>query len=161
MRIAALRSLAAISLGACALVTFLLVTGALAAPAGLPPLLNPDSAIVLAAKFECKMVGGKLVCGSDLNKETGGGAGNAGGEKKKKKTDKNQEGNICAGKKVSCPAGYVVLDKPNKYGACCEPKEGFPRRKQRNVNSPVRSGPHRIAVARPARNSRAIKVASR
>jgi hypothetical protein len=26
----------------------------------------------------------------------------------------------------ACPAGYVVLDKPNKYGSFCEPKEGFP-----------------------------------
>jgi hypothetical protein len=27
----------------------------------------------------------------------------------------------------SCPAGYVVLDKPNQYGAFCEPKEGLPK----------------------------------
>jgi hypothetical protein len=26
----------------------------------------------------------------------------------------------------SCPAGYVVLEKPNKYGSFCEPKEGLP-----------------------------------
>ena len=26
----------------------------------------------------------------------------------------------------SCPEGYVRLDKPNKYGALCEPKEGLP-----------------------------------
>ena len=26
----------------------------------------------------------------------------------------------------ACPPGYVVLDKPNKYGAYCEPKEGLP-----------------------------------
>jgi hypothetical protein len=26
----------------------------------------------------------------------------------------------------SCPPGYVVLDKPNKCGAFCEPKEGDP-----------------------------------
>ena len=26
----------------------------------------------------------------------------------------------------SCPPGYVVLDKPNRYGAFCEPKEGLP-----------------------------------
>ena len=25
----------------------------------------------------------------------------------------------------ACPPGYVVLDKPNKYGAFCEPREGF------------------------------------
>jgi hypothetical protein len=42
------------------------------------------------------------------------------------KKNKNKDDNKCARKKVSCPAGYVVLDKPNKYGACCEPKEGLP-----------------------------------
>ncbi|MGH6734638.1 MAG: hypothetical protein ACRECX_00955 [Methyloceanibacter sp.] len=46
--------------------------------------------------------------------------GNNDQENQKKKT-----GNICEGE-IACPPGYVVLDKPNKYGACCEPKEGFP-----------------------------------
>jgi hypothetical protein len=32
-------------------------------------------------------------------------------------------GNKCEGEH-SCPAGMVVLDTPNKYGACCEAKEG-------------------------------------
>jgi hypothetical protein len=40
-------------------------------------------------------------------------------------TKKKNKGNKCA-REHSCPAGYVVLDKPNKYGACCEPKEGLP-----------------------------------
>jgi hypothetical protein len=41
-------------------------------------------------------------------------------KKKKHHGDENQNG------ERSCPPGYVVLDKPNKYGAYCEPKEGFP-----------------------------------
>ncbi len=32
-------------------------------------------------------------------------------------------GNKCEGEHA-CPAGMVVLDKPNQYGACCEAKEG-------------------------------------
>src|SRR4051794_3968449 len=56
-----------------------------------------------AASFGCTLSHGKLVCG-DLkgNKHKG-----SQGER-------------------SCPPGYVVLDKPNKYGAFCEPKGGFP-----------------------------------
>jgi hypothetical protein len=27
---------------------------------------------------------------------------------------------------ASCPPGHVVLAEPNKYGSCCEPKEGLP-----------------------------------
>ena len=34
---------------------------------------------------------------------------------------------------TSCPAGYVVLDKPNKYGALCEPKEGLPETPKEKV----------------------------
>ncbi len=45
--------------------------------------------------------------------------------KVKKKHDKNDQ-DKCTKKKISCPVGYVTLDKPNKYGACCEPKEGLP-----------------------------------
>jgi hypothetical protein len=40
--------------------------------------------------------------------------------KKKKNKDTSTPG------EHSCPPGYVVLDKPNKYGAFCEPKEGLP-----------------------------------
>lgn len=35
----------------------------------------------------------------------------------------------------SCPPGYVVLDKPNKYGAFCEPREGFPEPAQQQAKS--------------------------
>jgi hypothetical protein len=63
---------------------------------------------------KCIKIGGKRIC---LEGEDNG-AGNAGGATK-------NTGNICEGE-IACPPGYVVLDKPNKYGACCEPKEGFP-----------------------------------
>ncbi len=39
--------------------------------------------------------------------------------KDKDKKDKDQAAKTC-GKKVKCDAGYVRLEKPNKYGACCE-----------------------------------------
>ncbi|MDG4884457.1 hypothetical protein [Mesorhizobium sp. WSM4884] len=41
-------------------------------------------------------------------------------KKKKKDVDIGNEG------ERSCPPGYVVLKEKNKYGAFCEPKEGFP-----------------------------------
>jgi hypothetical protein len=44
------------------------------------------------------------------------------------KKKKHHDGNNSTGQQGerSCPVGYVVLDKPNKYGAYCEPKEGLP-----------------------------------
>ena len=42
------------------------------------------------------------------------------------KIKKKNKGNKCKSEH-SCPAGYVVLDKPNAYGACCEAKEGIPK----------------------------------
>jgi hypothetical protein len=39
---------------------------------------------------------------------------------KKKKHNEGNQG------ERSCPAGYVVLEKPNKYGSFCEPKDGLP-----------------------------------
>jgi hypothetical protein len=44
-------------------------------------------------------------------------------KKKKKQPD---GGNTDQQGERSCPSGYVVLDKPNKYGSFCEPKEGLP-----------------------------------
>jgi len=69
---------------------------------------------LLEIKFGCKFVQDKLVCGNDV-----GDANNDGGDKKE------SEGQGTQGER-SCPPGYVVLDKPNKYGAFCEPKEGSP-----------------------------------
>jgi hypothetical protein len=37
------------------------------------------------------------------------------------------------GKKVNCEAGFVKLEKPNKYGACCEAREGLPPPKQQEA----------------------------
>jgi hypothetical protein len=54
------------------------------------------------------------------------------GEKKKKKKKRDEDGkdNATGEGERSCPAGYVVLDKPNKYGSYCEPKEGLPEPKK-------------------------------
>jgi hypothetical protein len=46
-------------------------------------------------------------------------------KKKKHHDDDKGNGTKTPGER-SCPPGYVVLDKPNKYGAFCEPKEGLP-----------------------------------
>lgn len=56
------------------------------------------------AGFECKLEGGQLTCGQT---------------KAKAKEPDNQG-------ERACPPGYVVLEKANKYGAFCEPREGLP-----------------------------------
>jgi hypothetical protein len=55
-------------------------------------------------------------------------------EKKKQNKNGNNDGGNGATQQVAsdaadggdhvCPSGYVVLDKPNKYGNYCEPREG-------------------------------------
>jgi hypothetical protein len=112
MRVSALRFPVLVLVGVLALTAGVPAGQALTAPVGLQDLSGSHSVPLLAVKFECKLVQGKLVCGKDIDNDVG--ADDNKPEKKKK------TGNICAGE-VSCPAGYVVLDKPNKYGACCEP----------------------------------------
>ncbi len=80
----------------------------------------------IAAK-KCITIGAKSICFDDGKGKTtnddadndGNGDAGGGGNKPQPTT-----GNKCQGE-ITCPPGYVVLDKPNKYGACCEPKEGF------------------------------------
>jgi hypothetical protein len=50
--------------------------------------------------------------------------------KVKKKKKKHDDGGTTQPGERSCPVGYVVLEKPNKYGSFCEPKEGLPKTKQ-------------------------------
>ena len=90
---------------------------ALATPAArcLGDLSLTHAPLVLGVKFGCKLVKSKLVCGEDINDDHGDGG------KKHKKKDEGTQG------ERSCPPGYVVLDKPNQYGAFCEPKEGLPK----------------------------------
>ncbi|TIW51658.1 MAG: hypothetical protein E5V54_32905 [Mesorhizobium sp.] len=108
---------------------------------------------IRAAAFGCKFSDGQLICGTlKKHRRTGGqqsgneGGGTEGeppcfpggaagltktrtpcdaqtghnGKKKKKDADVGSQG------ERSCPPGYVVLREKNKYGAFCEPKEGFP-----------------------------------
>ncbi|CDX11149.1 exported hypothetical protein [Mesorhizobium sp. ORS 3324] len=108
---------------------------------------------VIRAAFGCTFSDGRLICGPFKKHRRSGGlqggdeggvmedeppchpGGAAGltksrtpcdargghnGKKKKKDVDVGSEG------ERSCPPGYVVLKEKNKYGAFCEPKEGFP-----------------------------------
>jgi hypothetical protein len=72
-------------------------------------LLTAPLPSALAAGFECGFSNGKLKC------EQTGGNGEA----------KQDEGMNESGERA-CPPGYVVLEKANKYGAFCEPREGLP-----------------------------------
>jgi hypothetical protein len=90
----------------------LLVTSLALVPVSPGPVVN--------AGFGCNFENGKLVCGqgnggNDANDDQG-----THKKKKHKDTDTGSQG------ERSCPPGYVVLDKPNKCGSFCEPKEGDP-----------------------------------
>jgi hypothetical protein len=104
------------------------------------------SSVIVSAGKKCISIGEKQVCFDDgknkkKNKNDAGGAdagNNNAPANDNAPADDNaapdnatpdnaapqNTGNKCQGE-VACPPGYVVLDKPNKYGACCEPREGF------------------------------------
>ncbi len=98
---------------------------------------------VIQAGFGCGIENGRFVCGqakgnhdqSNHNKKRHQGIGtnnqgdhtnsnNDQGNHKKKKKQKGKD--VGSQGERSCPTGYVVLDKPNKCGSFCEPKEGDP-----------------------------------
>lgn len=93
-----------------------------------PPRAADPSALVsgtsvVPAGFKCDFVGGKLVCGKTQNQGT-----SDGDQDNSDRPTKSKDKVIpkTCGKKVNCEAGYVKLEKPNKYGACCEAREGLP-----------------------------------
>jgi len=87
--------------------------------------------LAIAGK-KCITIGTKSICFDDGKGKTtndnnnadndadNDGNGDAGGGGNKLQPTSNK----CQGE-ITCPPGYVVLDRPNKYGACCEPREGF------------------------------------
>ena len=85
--------------------------------------------IVVQADFKCRKVDGKLVCGSTKGNRQNDDDDDA---DKPKKTKDKVIPKTC-GKKVNCEAGFVKLEKPNKYGACCEAREGLPAPKQQEA----------------------------
>ena len=74
--------------------------------------------------FKCGMVNDKLVCGSTKGNKNRDDDDDGDDDRPKKSKDKVIP-KTC-GKKVNCEAGFVKLEKPNKYGACCEAREGLP-----------------------------------
>jgi len=101
------------------------VVAANAAPASRLSDRESGAALVVPAKAPCITIGDKRIC---LEVEEGGEAPKKKDEQPAEQdgpAEQKKTGNICEGE-IACPPGYVVLDKPNKYGACCEPKEGFP-----------------------------------
>ncbi|MDX8509773.1 hypothetical protein [Mesorhizobium captivum] len=120
---------------------------------------GPYSTPVIRAAFGCQFSDGQLICGT-LKKHghaqpgsnegdgrqgeppcrRGGAAGLTRfgmpcdvqkNKKKKKDVDVGSEG------ECSCPPGYVVLKEKNKYGAFCEPKEGFPEQADQGGAGPT------------------------
>ena len=71
---------------------------------------------------------GKLVCGS-----TKGNKNRDDDDDDKPKKSKDKAIPKTCGKKVNCEPGFGRLEKPNKYGACCEAREGLPAPKQQEA----------------------------
>ena len=88
-------------------------------------------AVVIPVAFKCEMVEGKLVCGKTRGSKSHDENDDDDNDQPKKSKDKVIP-KTC-GKKVNCEAGFVKLEKPNKYGACCEAREGLPPPKQQEA----------------------------
>jgi len=99
-----------------------------------PPLV-PAFAVsaerMVPVGFKCGLVNGKLVCGD----KQGGGKKQSDDDDDDDQPKKSKDKAIAktCGKKVNCEAGLVKLEKPNKYGACCEAREGLPAPKQQEA----------------------------
>jgi hypothetical protein len=96
------------------------------------PIATQDSAheVVVPVAFKCEMVEGKLVCGkTGASKSRDDDDDDNDDDDGRPKKSKDKEIPKTCGKKVNCEAGFVKLEKPNKYGACCEAREGLPPEK--------------------------------
>ena len=93
-----------------------------------PHLQAPKfSTLPTQAGFNCGLINGKLVCGDKKNTKHNDDDDNDQG-KNNDDNDQKPKGKKTAKdcKKARCEPGLVVLEKPNKYGACCEAREGLP-----------------------------------
>jgi hypothetical protein len=88
----------------------------------------------LTVGFKCGMVDGKFVCGKKegSSKKNDDDDDDDDDDDQPKKSKDKVIPKTC-GKKVNCEAGFVKLEKPNKYGACCEAREGLPPPKQQEA----------------------------
>ena len=76
----------------------------------------------------------KLVCGKTSGtKSCDDDDGDNDDDNDKPKKSKDKVIPKTCGKKVNCEAGFVKLEKPNKYGACCEAREGLSPPKQQEA----------------------------
>ena len=83
--------------------------------------------LLIQVDFKCRKVDGKLVCGSTKGNKNRDDDDEDDDQPKKSKDKVIPK---TCGKKVNCEAGFVKLEKPNKYGACCEAREGLPPKPQ-------------------------------
>jgi hypothetical protein len=104
------------------LLCFILALSYVTFVGGLGSAASAEAQLAMAPqpKKKCITIGDKRICFEDDAKNRDDDDDDDDKPKKKKR------GNICGGE-TACPPGYVVLDKPNKYGACCEAKEGLPK----------------------------------
>ena len=93
----------------------LLFFSTLLAPVTVGAAEGTDPDFVLKAGVTCKLQRGKLFCGTTNDDENDNENGNNGD---------SPAAFSCA--RARCEPGMVVLEKPNRYGACCEAREGLP-----------------------------------
>ena len=111
------------------------VSTASAAPSASVIAIQVSSGDVVGpVAFKCEMVEGKLVCGkTDGSKSRDDDDDDNDDDDDRPKKSKDKVIPKTCGKKVNCEAGFVKLEKPNKYGACCEAREGLPPPKQQEA----------------------------
>ena len=101
------------------------ISTAAASPLATAAQVSPRD-FAVQVDFKCRKVDGKLVCGSTKgNKNRDDDDDDNEGDDEPKKSKDKAIPKTC-GKKVNCEPGFVRLEKPNKYGACCEAREGLP-----------------------------------
>ena len=122
-----------IAFSICCLAVLGFVSMASAAPfaSAIAAQVSPREVVVPVA-FKCEMVEGKLVCGKTSGGKSRDDDDNDDDDDRPKKSEDKVIPKTC-GKKVNCEAGFVKLEKPNKYGACCEAREGLPPPKQQEA----------------------------
>jgi len=97
----------------------------------LASLLIAAAIFVLGSSFDvnagkkCITVGEKSICFDDGKSKKSNDDDDPGKKDGGVNQDEQNKGAADKSGDRACPPGYVVLEKPNKYGAFCEPKEGF------------------------------------
>ena len=128
-------------LGAIALFAVFALASKAHADGRLPALENKaGQSLLMQAKRKCITVRGEQYC---LVKGKQDSDADTCGDKSSGATEPNK----AEPKERACPPGYVVLAKPNKYGAFCEPVQTCPSTPSDNASGKVEDHPCYVQCA--------------